>query len=124
MILTIEQLSKKTKLSVSTIRVYTPKLKLGKQVGNKRVYSEADVKKLMKESSKPSTKKSSKPSAKQAAKKASTKRATRKAVKPRPVAKEEDAPTSASRKSSFWDRIFGGNKKEKRVSLIDAKLTK
>ena len=122
--MTIEQLSKKTKLSVSTIRVYTPKMKLGKKVGNRRVYSEADIAKLTKGSKKPDSKKTSKPTAKKATKKVATKRATKKTAMHRAVVTTKEVPAPTAPKSSFWNRVFGGNKKEKKISLVDAKLKK
>ena len=49
--LSIEQVSKLTKLSVATLRVYVSRKKLGTKVGNKRVFSQLDVQKLLKSSS-------------------------------------------------------------------------
>jgi hypothetical protein len=45
--LTIQQVSKLTKLSVPTLYVYTSRQKLGKKVGNKKVFTQADVQKLL-----------------------------------------------------------------------------
>ena len=49
--LTIEELSKRTKLSIPTLRVYVSRQKLGTKVGNNRYFSQADVDKLTKGSS-------------------------------------------------------------------------
>ena len=46
--LTIEQLSKVTNLSVSTVRVYASQRNLGKKVGNKKIFSQAEVRILLK----------------------------------------------------------------------------
>jgi hypothetical protein len=115
MSLTIEQLSKKTNLSVSTIRVYTSQRNLGKKVGNKRIFSEADVAKLLKGS-----------------KKAPSKKTTKKIVNTKGIVQttkrkaDVSTPSAASvksRKPSFWARLFSG-KQTVKVNLIDAKMTK
>ena len=67
--LTIEQLSKVTNLSVSTVRVYASQRNLGKKVGNKKIFSQAEVRILLKGSKKPS-KTPSKPVSKKPVKKA------------------------------------------------------
>lgn len=121
--LTIEQLAKVTKLSVSTLRVYTSQRNLGKKVGNKRVYTQADVQKLVKSSTKPSRKRAS-PSL--------PKRKIESAAKPEPVALTKPKPVDIPAepvvakpvKSSFWSRVFGGRRDNKKIGLMDVKTTK
>lgn len=122
--LTIQQVSKITKLSVPTLYAYTSKQRLGKKVGNKKVFTQADVQKLLK-GSKPNRK--SKP-------KTPAKRATRKAIKAEPIASSNGKAKPASvmrnptaeksQRPSIWTRLFGGQKKPQKVSLMDAKTTK
>lgn len=125
--LTIDQVSKLTKLAVPTLRAYTTRMSLGKKVGNKRVYTQADVQKLLKVSKKSSVKRNAKSPAKKAV-------ARKRPVKSKPtkasiVPLKETAgmltPVSTKRaKPSFWSRLFRGDKQKKVVSLMDAKLTK
>ena len=130
--LTIEQLSKLTTLSVPTLRVYVSRQKLGTKVGNKRMFTQADVQKLLKESKK-SPAKSSKsqarkvgsakksPAAREPAKTAVARPATA-----RPAADKARASGSSGKTgtSSFWARLFGGRKQKAKVSLMDAKTTR
>jgi hypothetical protein len=116
--LTIEQLSKATKLSVSTIRVYASQRNLGKKIGNKRVFTQADVQKLLKGSKKSPPKKKTK---------APVKKTSKRAIKPGPIKVTKPSPISSASpavakpvKSSFWSRLFGGKKDQKKV---EAKAT-
>jgi hypothetical protein len=145
--LTIEQVSKLTKIPIPTLRVYVSRQKLGRKVGNNRVFSQADVQKLLKgsrrgsaktESSAPTRKaakksapkaakaaKSSKPkpaAAKPAAKTAPkpvAKPATKAAAKPQVPAKPEPKAT----RPGFFARLFGRQPKKK-VDLLSARTTK
>jgi DNA-binding transcriptional MerR regulator len=121
--LTIEQVSKITKLSISTLRVYTSRQKLGKKVGNRKVFSQADVQKLLKSSKKSPSKSKSK---------APAKKTSKKAIKAEPVAASNGkvkpisakAPVSEPTTQSFWTRLFGDRKEKQKVRLLDAKTTK
>jgi hypothetical protein len=119
--LTIEQLSKLTKLSIPTLRVYVSRQKLGTKVGSKRVFSQSDVQKLLKATKKSPVKKT-KPSPKKStgAKKSAAAREPAKAAS-RPAAARPAAKTS---RPSFWTRVFGGGKQKPKVSLMDAKTTR
>jgi hypothetical protein len=113
--LMIEKLSRLTKLSIPTLRVYASRQNLGKKVGNKRVFSQADVKKLLEGSRKT-----------QARRRATTETkkqgATKKPIKAEPIRasvgqpKVTDStrgtPSFKSRKPSFWTRLFGGRRAE------------
>jgi hypothetical protein len=129
--LTIEQLSKLTKLSVPTLRVYVSRQKLGTKVGNKRMFTQADVQKLLKESKK-SPAKSSKSAARKvgSAKKSPAAREPAKTAGARPAAARPVDKARASGSSgktgtsSFWTRLFGGRKQKAKVSLMDAKTTR
>lgn len=125
--LTIEQLSKLTKLSIPTLRVYVSRQKLGTKVGEKRVFSQSDVQKLLKSAKKSPAEKKVKPRTKKA--KASKK--TIKAVQTRSAAAKPNAsiskPITLSEKSTkptFWTRLFGGRKQKQKVSLLDVKTSK
>jgi hypothetical protein len=116
--LTIEQLSKATKLSVSTIRVYASQKNLGKKVGGKRVFSQTDVKVLSQGSKKPSTKRPSSKKPVPKTSKASTIRVEKtKAAISKPVANEPAKP-------SFWNRLFRSGSNQKKIGLMEAKLTR
>jgi hypothetical protein len=98
-------------------------MKLGKKVGNRRLYSQADVQKLLKISKKSPPK--NKP-------KAPAKKTNSKADKPKQIAVGKAETTSSSQspiaaiptKQSFWSRVFGGRKEKEKISLMDAKMTK
>lgn len=125
--LTIKQLSKLTKLSIPTLRVYVSRQKLGTKIGNKRVFSQSDVQKLLK---------ASKKSRAERRVKAPTNRAVakNKSLKPQPVrtsAAKQNAnnaksgtPTVKSTGPSFWARLFGGRKQKQKISLFDARARK
>jgi hypothetical protein len=134
--LTIEELSKRTKLSIPTLRVYVSRQKLGTKVGNNRFFSQVDVDKLMKGSKRGGARKPAKaakaakaakssPPAKTARKKTAARKAVRKPVVPsKPVA--APAPQKPELKAkparrSFWSRLFGGRKQTQKISLMDAK---
>ena len=103
--LTVEQVAKMTKLSVPTLRVYASRQKLGKKEGNKRYFSQDDVKKLLKgASAAPSKKAPAKKAATKAQKKVAKKpaRASRKTVTAAPAAKHaEPVKTQKAEKKSF-----------------------
>ena len=120
--LTIEQLSKETKLSVATIRVYASQRNLGKKVGGRRVFSQVDVKLLL-NGSKPSAKKPSKTVSKKPVKK-TTKAAAVRGGNPKAATDAPSSVVSKSGKSSFWSRLFGGRDKKKMSGLTGAKTTK
>ena len=131
MSLTVEQLAKATKLSVSTVRVYASQRNLGKKVKGKRVFSQADVQTLLKGSEKSSPKKTIKAPARTASKKASKKTSKKsiktvevKAAKPKPVISKPIPVVATTVKPSFWGRLFGNRKTQKKVGLMDAKTTK
>lgn len=123
--LTIEQASKLTKLSIPTLRVYASRQKLGKKVGNKRVFSQADVQKVLKGSKKSLAKKKAK---------SPLKKRSRRTVKTEPIVASVSKPTAAkpkpnmmatrSPKPSLWTRLFGNRKQQQKVSLMDARTTK
>lgn len=134
--LTIEQVSKLTKLSVPTLYVYSSRLKLGKKVGNKKVFSQADVQKLLKSSRKsPPAKKATSgkksPAKKRPTSKAPARKRSRGTIKARPISTSDakarpvpavaSAPVSTPTKPTFWARLFGGSKPKQKVSLMDAK---
>jgi hypothetical protein len=121
--MTIEQVAKKTKLSVGTVRVYTSQKALGKKIGSKRVYSEADVAKLLKGSGKPTPKKKGKAPVKKTAKKVVKRAKTVQAAKPKPIVSTPSAAPVKAEKTSFWSRLFLGKKPEK-VSLTGSRVTK
>ena len=111
--LTIQQVAKLTKLSVPTLYTYASRQKLGKKVGNKRVFSQADVQKLLKGSKKSPPKKKAKPPAKKR-----SKRAIRTTVAT-PTAASSNASSIdvGSTKPSFWTRLFGGRKEMEKVTF-------
>jgi hypothetical protein len=96
---------------------------LGKKIGDRRVFSQSDVQKLLKGSKKSSPKK--KP-------KAPSKKTSRKATKPKQIAVVKTETTSSSQsliaaeptQRSFWNRLFGGRREKEKISLMDAKMTK
>ena len=120
--LTIEQLSKATKLSVSTIRVYASQRNLGKKVGGKRIFSQADAKLLLNGSKKLASKKPSKTSKKPVRR--TTKAVVVKVEKPKAETSPPSAVYSKSGRRSFWSRLFGNRNNQKKVSMMDAKTTK
>src|SRR5208337_2820701 len=127
--LTIEQVSKLTKLSIPTLRVYVSRKKLGTKVGNKRVFSQLDVQKLVKASKKPRAERKSKAPARRVV-------TRKKPAKPEtaitPVGKSmanSSKPSSQIAKSnhrSFWSRLFGGRQQtqKQKISLLDAKASR
>jgi len=108
--LTIEELSKLTNLSISTLRVYASRQNLGKKVGNKRVFSQADVQKHLKSSKKaPGKAKSTNAKKKQGAKRKRIKsESIRTSVWHSMVAVSVPSTLSVKpSKASFWTRLFG-----------------
>ena len=123
--LTIEQVSKLTKLSISTLRVYTSRQKLGKKVGTRKVFSQADVQKLLKSSRKSPSKNKTKAPAKKPSKKViKAKPVVAPNDKAKPMSLGTEAPASKPTKQSFWTRLFGGRKERQKVRLLDARTTK
>ena len=125
--LTIEQVSKQTKLSVATLRVYVSRLKLGTKTGNRRVFSQSDVQKILKnvKGSHGKSKGKAKPKLAKAARKprdvSAPKHST---VRTKiPLAKtEQSMPTPEKR--SFWKSLFGTRKPRPKVKLLQAKTTR
>lgn len=120
--LTIGEVSKLTKLRVPTLYAYASRKKLGKKVGNKRFFTQADVQKILKGLRKPPSKKKAKSPAKET---------RRRAVKVAPIVARRTAasfkPTTVAvkfPKPSFWNRLFGDRKQWQKVSLMDAKTTR
>jgi hypothetical protein len=127
MSLSIEQVAKLTKLSVARVRAYTSTQHLGTKVGSRRVYSQADVKKLVKISEKnPATAKRMamppKPKHHAAPRKRTRKQAS--------LGKEKTAlvapPISVTKpqKKPFWSFLFPRAKQGKKVSLLEVKSPK
>ncbi len=126
--LSIEQLSKLTKISVPTLRTYVARKNLGTKVGNSRVFSQADVQKLQKSA------KGSNGGAKAKANtlkakitKTSTKskqQNKKETVKPKVLLKKIESPKAEPRKKGFWTSLFGGRKAKEKVSLLDVKNRK
>jgi DNA-binding transcriptional MerR regulator len=111
--LTIEQVSKQTKLSVATLRVYVSRQKLGTKVGNRRVFTELDVKKLLNNSKRSNRKRKSDEKLHEA--KAARKSTQIRASKQSTI--ETKAPTAKQKrempkpvKRSFWRSLFGSQK--------------
>ena len=125
--LTIEQVSKLTKLSIPTLRVYVSRQKLGTKVGNNRVFSQSDVEKLLKKS-KGSTKNSKgkrKANAASSAKKGTQVRASKQStIKTRVSVTRVESPMPKSEKRSFWQSIFVTRKPKQKVKLLEAKTTR
>ena len=143
--LTIEQVSKLTKVSIPTLRVYVSRQKLGTKVGNNRFFSQADVQKLLKGTKKAAAKET-KPAAKAPAKKAKPAKQAKAssrpkasaakpaAAKPAPV-KAPAQKTAAPRtdkpelkvkpaRPSFWSRLFGSRGPKQKINVLEAKTTK
>jgi hypothetical protein len=123
--LTIDQLSKLTKLPIPTLRVYVSRHKLGIKVGNRRVFSQADVQKLLKSPKKSPPKNKLKPAVKKTSKRAKKpKPITASVAKPKAVSPIQNTVAANPMKPSFWSRLFGGRKEKEKISLMDAKTTK
>jgi DNA-binding transcriptional MerR regulator len=122
--LTIEQVSKQTKLSIATIRVYVPRLKLGTKVGNRRVFSQSDVQKILNQSkgSNRRGKSMKKSNVAKAVKKPTKIRATKQSISKTkaPLAKTDRAVPKPE-KGSFWRSLFGTRKPKQKVSLLQVK---
>lgn len=129
--LTIEQLSKLTKLSVPTIRVYVTRKKLGTKVGRSRVFSQADVQKLLATSKGSAATRKAKPAKKKvsAGKRPPRSGQTRKgpAQEKRPAQEKaaakrvEEPGISSTKKQGFWSSLFGARQPKKKVNLLDVK---
>jgi DNA-binding transcriptional MerR regulator len=124
--LTIEQLSKLTKLSVPTIRVYASRKNLGKKVGTKRVFSQADVQKLLKGSktSNGKTKGKRRTAKSRITKKPSKAISQKETAKPKTPVTSVETPKAKLERRSLWNRLFGTRKPKEKVKLLDARTTK
>ena len=107
--LTAQQVTKATGLALQTVYGYSSRLKLGKKVGRTKVYTNADVQKILRKARKSPPTRKTKPPLKKGIKKAS-KRAVSYASKPVAVTPTTKAP-SPTVKPSVWRRfLFGKNK--------------
>jgi uncharacterized membrane protein len=125
--LSIEQLSKLTKLSIPTLRVYVSRQKLGIKQGNRRVFSQSDVQKLLKDSKKAPVARKTKTAPKKTTagpKKAGNPPVNKPARKPAATNAKPSAPAVKSVRPSIWSRLFGARKQKQKVGLLDAKVTK
>ena len=125
--LTIEQLSKLTKLSIPTLRVYVSRQKLGTKVGEKRVFLQSDVQKLLKSGKNAPAEKKVRPRTKKAKASKKTIKVVQKrsgAAKPNDSISKPITLSAISTKPAFWTRLFGGRKQKQKVSLLDVKTSK
>ena len=122
--LTIEQVSKLTKLSVPTLYAYASRKKLGKRLGNKRFFTQADVQLILKDSRKSTTKRAKSPIKKATIRKGPSKSKPIEAPKPTAANSQRTTAVVKSQKPSFWTRLFRSRKRPKKVSVMDAKTTK
>ena len=118
--LTIEQLSKLTKLSVPTLRVYVTRKKLGKKVGKSRVFSQSDVQKLLKTSKGSSAKTRAKPKTPRVR----ISKGTLNSKQPKVVQPKIESPNLKPRKKGFWSSLFGARKPKEKVNLLEVKIRK
>ena len=112
--LTIEQVSKLTKLSVPTLYAYASRKKLGKRLGNKRFFTQADVQLILKDSRKSPGRKKAKAPIKKAIRKAPSKSKPIEAPKPTAANSQRTTAVVKSQKPSFWTRLFGSRKRPKK----------
>jgi predicted DNA-binding transcriptional regulator AlpA len=113
--LTIQQVAKLTGLAMPTLYTYSSRQKIGKKVGNQKVFSQADVQKLLKSSKKFTVKKTSKPPGKKTKKRATKTEPIRLSVARPKAIKSKPGPVAAkSTKLSFWRRFFGSRSYKKR----------
>jgi len=123
--LTIEQLSKRTKLSVPTLRVYVSRQKLGTKVGNRRFFSLPDVQKLLKNSKGSKVKGKQREKTVKAAKKPTHTRASKQSTfKPKAPLATVREPIAKTEKRSFWSFLLGTRTPKQKVNLLQAKTTK
>ena len=123
--LTIQQVSKLTKLSVPTLYTYASRQKLGRKIGNKRLFSQADVQRILKSSKKsPPKNKPKAPAKKRSNRTKKTEPIMASVAKPIATSPKPNAMVAKSRKPSFWTRLFGSRKRQQKVSLMEAKTTK
>jgi len=117
---TVESIAKATGLAGSTIQRYAWSMKLGKIEGKRKVFTEAEAKKL-------STMKDGSGRAARRRKPVSAKRATKpqpKKVSPSVVKKETpiaELKTLPAEKRSFWSFLGVGTKPKAKVSLVATK---
>jgi len=108
--LTIQQVAKATGLALPTVYTYSSRLKLGKKVDNRKVFSKRYVQKMIKSSKKFKPTKKAKPPVKKGVKQA-VKRAVAYASKPIEVTATSKAPIASNVKRFGWTRfLFGKNR--------------
>jgi hypothetical protein len=144
--LTIEQVSKLTKLSIPTLRVYVSRQKLGTKVGNNRFFSQADVQKLLKGTRKTTGEPQARTASKAPSKKAKVAKSSKPAPRPKttpartvaakPVAAKSSVQKAAAPKAdkpelkmkparpSFWSRLFGSRGPKQKINVLEAKSSK
>ena len=125
--LTIEQLSKLTKLSVPTLRVYVTRRKLGRKVGKRRVFSQADVQKLLKTSK--GSNGNSKAKAKTSRVKTNkgtlvSKQNKKETVQSKVVQPKIESPKLELKSKGFWSSLFSARKPKQKVNLLEVKTRK
>ena len=109
--LTIQQVSKVTGLSVPTLYTYASRQRLGKKVGRNKVFTQADVQKILKNTRKAKPTKKAKPPVKKGVKQ-TVKRAVAYASKSIEVTATSKAPTPTVKRFG-WTRFLFGRKKAK-----------
>jgi len=107
--LTVQQVAKTTGLALQTVYAYSSRLKLGKTVGGKKVYSKADVQKILTKARKSPPRKRTKPSVKKVVKKA-VRRAVAYVSKPIEVTPTAKASTPTVKPFRWTRFLFGRNK--------------
>jgi N-acetylmuramoyl-L-alanine amidase CwlA len=127
MSLSMEQVARLTKLSVERIRAYASRQDLGTKVGSRRVFSQSDVKKLLKASDKNKARARTKVTAQKPKQKRTPLKETRKQA---PLGIEKKAqiaiPVSIAKpeKKPFWSFLSPRTKQSKKVSLLEVKSPK
>ena len=123
--LTIEQLSKLTKIPVPTLRVYVTRKGLGTKVGKSRVFTQVDVQKLQKSAKDPNRKAKAKVNISKSrtvrGSEKSKKQNNKESVKPKVALNKMESPVLEPRKRSFWSSLFGARKKSEKVDLLAVK---
>jgi DNA-binding transcriptional MerR regulator len=122
--LSIEQVSKLTKLSVATLRVYVSRQKLGTKAGNRRVFSQSDVQKILKKSkgSNGKSKGKTKPNVAKAVIQPAQIRATKQStIKTKALLSKTDRAMPKPEMRSFWRSLFGTRKPKQKVNLLQVK---
>jgi hypothetical protein len=109
---------------VPTIYTYASQQKLGKKIGNRKVFTQADVQKLLKGSKKSPAKRRVKAPAKRSVSRKNTSElqlSKTSATKLMVASPTPSAVGVSSPKPSFWTRLLGGRKRQQKVSLMEAK---